>query len=452
MPVEPLPGNGSAARGLVVRGDRIVERVPPGAEPRVDVVFDARGLVLLPGLINTHHHFYQTLTRACRRALDRPLFPWLQALYPVWSGLTPSMIETSTELALSELLLSGCTLAVDHHYVFTETITEAIDLQVAVARRLGLRVVLTRGSMSLGASSGGLPPDRVTQSPEIILRESERLVRTYHDRTEEAHVQVALAPCSPFSVDVGLLRDTARLAAALDVGLHTHLAETLDEDRYCKDTHGVRPLELLARAEWLRPGTWLAHGIHFNTDEIRMLGEAGVGISHCPTSNMLLSSGICKARELERAGAPVGLGVDGSASNDGSNLMLEARQALLLARLAPATRDQPPTTDSLVSHVDALRWATLGGARLLQRPSLGRLEVGALADIACFALDELRFSGAEDPIAALVLCGAHAARHVMVGGRWRVIDGAIPGLDIGALRARHQQLAAQLLSAEAAAT
>lgn len=452
---DPVPTAGSAAGGLVVSGDRIVERVAAGAIPQHDRVFDARGLVLLPGLVNTHHHFYQTLTRACARALDRPLFPWLQALYPVWSGLSGDMIETSTEVALTELLLSGCTLAVDHHYVFTRATADAIDRQVAAARRVGLRVVLTRGSMSLGVSAGGLPPDSVVETPAVIRADSERVVHAYHQRTEAAHVQIALAPCSPFSVDPGLLRETAALADALGVGLHTHLAETADENHFCVATFGKRPLELLADCDWLRPRTWLAHGIHFTADEMGQLGQAGVGISHCPTSNMALGSGLCRVLELEAAGVALGLGVDGSASNDGSNLMQEARQAFLLARLSAASdralADPVPAdgnrTDGLpVSHRDALRWATLGGARMLGRSELGHLAVGALADIACFDLDELRFAGAEDPVAALVLCGAHRARHVMVSGRWRVVDGQIPGQDLEALIRRQRALAAKLLA------
>ena len=456
---EPLPT--SAAGGLVVCGGRIVARVAAGETPQHDEAFDARGLVLLPGLVNTHHHFYQTLTRACARALDKPLFPWLQSLYPLWAHLTPSMVEAATELALAELLLSGCTTAADHHYVFNAGIPDAIDRQAAVARRLGVRVVLTRGSMSLGQSAGGLPPDSVVQDEDTILADSERLVRELHERTEDAHVQVALAPCSPFSVTPGLLRDTAALAHANDVLLHTHLAETEDENRFCEQLFGMRPLDLIEASGWLHGRTWLAHGIHFDDAEIARLGRVGAGVSHCPTSNMLLGSGTCRVAELEAAGVRVGLGVDGSASNDGSNLMQEVRQAFLLARLRGAggamevrAGSGPVSgtpTGGLASHVDALRWATLGGARLLHRPALGHLDVGAVADIACFDLDDVRFSGAGDPVAALILCGAHRARHVMVGGRWRVRDGVIPGLDLAGLQARHRACAAELLTRQAMA-
>lgn len=455
---DPEPLATSADGGLVVAGGRIVERVPSGVTPRHDNVFDARGLVLLPGLINTHHHFYQTLTRACVRALDKPLFPWLQSLYPLWARLTPPMLEAATELALVELLLSGCSTAVDHHYVFTAAMPEVIERQAALARRLGMRVMLCRGSMSLGQSAGGLPPDAVVQDEDTILAESERLIRLLHEGTDAAHVQVVLAPCSPFSVTPGLMRETAALARTHGVLLHTHLAETVDENRFCLQAFGMRPLDLIEANGWLAPRTWLAHGIHFTADEILRLGRAGAGVSHCPSSNMLLGSGACPVPALEAAGAPVGLGVDGSASNDGSNLMQEVRQAFLLARLRASLAAGPAEsagarehteeagTAALTSHTDALRWATLGGARVLHRPGLGHLDVGALADIACFDLDDVRFSGAEDPVAALVLCGAHRALHVMVGGEWRVRDGVIPGLDLDALRARHQACAGELLA------
>jgi 8-oxoguanine deaminase len=449
---DPQPLSTCVRGGLVVAAGRIVERVAAGATPQHEHSFDARGLVLLPGLINTHHHFYQTLTRACAAALNKPLFPWLQSLYPLWAGLTPPMVAVATELALAELLLSGCTTAVDHHYVFNAALADAIDRQAAVARRLGMRVVLTRGSMSLGRSAGGLPPDSVVQDEDTILADSERLLTRLHERADDALVQVALAPCSPFSVTPRLLRETAALARSHDVLLHTHLAETEDENRFCEQHFGMRPLDLIEANGWLQARTWFAHGIHFDADEVRRLGHAGAGVSHCPTSNMMLGSGTCPVAELEAAGVRVGLGVDGSASNDGSNLMQEVRQAFLLARLraaaGAATGEPQMGSGALASHADALRWATLGGARVLNRPALGHLDVGAAADIACFGLDDLRFSGAGDPVAALVLCGAHRARHVMVDGHWRVRDGEIPGLDLAALQARHRACAAALMAQE----
>lgn len=345
-----------AAGGLVVEGNRILELVPRGAQPTVpwDSHFDASNHVLIPGLINTHHHFYQTLTRALPEALNKELFPWLQTLYPVWAGLNPEMLEVATELALSELLLSGCTTAADHHYLFPPGLDEAIDIQCEVARRLGVRVTLTRGSMSLGQDQGGLPPQRVVQTEERILADSQRLIRRYHDSAEGSMQQLALAPCSPFSVTTELMQETAALAREYGVRLHTHLAETLDEEAFCQRKFGLRTVDYLESVDWLSERTWLAHGIHFNAEEISRLGRAGVGIAHCPGSNMMLASGLCPVLELEAAGCPVGIGVDGSASNDCSNLIQEVRQAMYLQRLRYGA--------SRVRHQDALRWATQGSA------------------------------------------------------------------------------------------
>ncbi len=428
-----------ASNGVVVDDGVIAEVVPVGAEPAIAVgrEFDASGLVMIPGLVNCHHHFYQTLTRAYPQALDKALFPWLVALYPVWARLDRDAIEVSTELALAELMLSGCSTTVDHHYLFTESIVDAIDVQVATANRMGARVVLTRGSMSVGESAGGLPPDFVVQDRDAILEDSERLVGAYHDTSPGALTQIALAPCSPFSVSRRLMEDTAALARQHGVLLHTHLGETQDENDYCLSRFGVRPVGYLEDVGWLAEDVWLAHGIHFSDDEIERLGAAKIGVSHCAHSNMALSSGVCRTRELEAAGAAVGIGVDGSASNDASNLMQEVRQAFLLQRLHYGA--------DTVSHLDALRWATAGGARALNRHDIGVIDVGRCADLALFDLNDLRFSGYGDPVAALVLCGAHAVQHLMIGGEWRVVDGEIPGVDLGALRDRHQ-LAAQRLA------
>ncbi len=427
-----------ARNGLVVDGSTITEVLTEGDTPAedVDVEFDASDLVVLPGLINCHHHFYQTLTRAFPAALNKALFPWLAELYPVWAGLDEDSIALSTELALVELMLSGCTTASDHHYLFTDTIASACDIQVEVAKRLGARVVLTRGSMSLGKSTGGLPPDSVVQEADTILAESERLVTTYHDPEPGAFMQIALAPCSPFSVTPELMRDTAALARRHGVMLHTHLGESEDENEFCLSHFGKRPADYLASLDWLAGDVWLAHGIHFDDDEISRLGSAGIGISHCPSSNMILASGICRTKDLEAAGASVGLGVDGSASNDCSNMMQEVRQAFLLQRVRYGAAN--------VTHDDALRWGTSGGAAVLNRPELGKIAPGQCADLALFELDELRFSGHGDPLVALVTCGAHRVRHLMIGGEWRVTHGEVPGLDLGQLRARHQQAALAL--------
>lgn len=425
-----------AERGIVVWDGRIVELVARGHTPRTPDAqpFDAARHVVIPGLINTHHHFYQTLTRALPAAMDRELFPWLQALYPVWARLTPEALDAAVTVAMSELLLSGCTTTTDHHYVFPAGLEEAVDIEVAAAQRLGLRVMMTRGSMNRSQRDGGLPPDSVVQDEDTILADSERVVAKYHQRGPDALVQIALAPCSPFSVTTSLMRSTAALAERLDVRLHTHLAETEDENAFCRQIHGCRPLDYLEECGWLTPRTWLAHGIHFDEAEWPRLARAGTTISHCACSNQLLASGCCPVCDLEASGVGVGLGVDGSASNDGSNLMQEVRAAFLLQRARYGV--------TKVSHIDALRWATQGSARCIGRPELGRIAVGSVADLALFTLDELRFSGAGDPLAALVLCGAHRADRVMVGGRWVVEGGAIAGLDVAGLIARHSAAAA----------
>ncbi len=428
-----------AGNGVVIAGNRIVELVPHGQTPRTPAVrrFDANGLVLLPGFINCHHHFYQTLTRALPAAQNRELFDWLRALYPVWGNLDADCIRLSTQLALAELLLSGCTTASDHHYLFTDALRDGIDIQIAAAGPIGMRLVLTRGSMSLGQRDGGLPPDHVVQDEQTILDDSERLIRTYHQHNDDAMLQLALAPCSPFSVSAELMQESAALARRHGVLLHTHLAETEDENQFCLQRVGQRPLDYLERLGWLDGDVWFAHGIHFTDDEIARLGKVRAGISHCPSSNMILASGICRTRELEAAGANVGLGVDGSASNDHSNMLQEVRQAFLLQRLRYGSAG--------ISTGDALRWATVGGARLLHRPTLGTLAVGQLADLALYELDELRFSGNADPLAALVQSGGQRAKHVMVNGDWRVTDYTLPGIDLQQLVHGHSAAAAQLV-------
>jgi len=427
-----------AERGVVVKDGRIVELVPAGAEPATadTVTYEASAHVVIPGLINTHHHFYQTLTRALPAAMDRELFPWLKALYPVWARLTPEALDAAVTVAMAELMLSGCTTTTDHHYVFPAGLEDAVGIEVAAAKRLGIRVLLTRGSMNLSERDGGLPPDSVVQDEDTILADSERVVAKHHERGPDAMVQIALAPCSPFSVTGSLMQKTAALADKLDVRLHTHLAETEDENRFCEAMFGCRPLDYLEKNGWLGPRTWLAHGIFFNAEEMKRLGKAGTTISHCACSNQLLASGCCPVCEMEEAGVGIGLGVDGSASNDGSNLMQEVRAAFLLQRARYGV--------GRISHKDALRWATKGSAACVGRPELGEIAVGNAADLALFKLDELRFSGAGDPIAALVLCGAHRADRVMVGGRWTVIDGAIPGLDVAGLIRRHSAAASRM--------
>ncbi|MCV2403737.1 8-oxoguanine deaminase [Marinomonas sp. C2222] len=429
-----------ARGGIVIKGSEIAEVLPVGQQPSlvIDEVMDARDLVLLPGLINTHHHFYQTLTRAWAPVVNVPLFPWLQTLYPVWAKLTPEALSLATQVAMAELLLSGCTTAADHHYLFPTGMENAIDIQVEVVRELGMRAMLTRGSMSLGEKDGGLPPQHTVQSGDTILADSQRLIQQYHQREEGAQIQIALAPCSPFSVTREIMEDSAKLAEKEDVRLHTHLAETLDEEAFCLKMFGMRTVDYLESVGWLSSRTWLAHGIHFNDEEIKRLGAAGTGICHCPVSNMRLASGMCPTLELTSAGSPIGLGVDGSASNDASNMMYEARQALYLQRLKYGAERITPET--------VLGWATKGSAALLGRKDIGEIAVGKQADIALYKLDELRFSGSHDPISALLLCGAEKAEHVMVAGKWRVTEGQIVGLDIAGLIEKHKASARKLVS------
>jgi 8-oxoguanine deaminase len=437
---DPLAVLGDGAeRGIVVEGSRIVELVGRGREPiaPVDAVFDASRHVMLPGLVNTHHHVYQTLTRAHPDAINKELFPWLKALYPIWvKGLDPETFRLAVRLAGTELMMSGCTTAADHHYVFPKGLEDAVDIEVDEARALGLRMTVTRGSMNLSVEDGGLPPKAAVQDEDTILADSERVLSLFHDTTPGAMTQIALAPCSPFSVTRSLMEKTAALAAKHDCRLHTHLAETNDENAFCLETFQCRPVDYLEEVGWMSDRTWLAHGIHFNDDEMRRLGRHGVGVCHCPTSNMVLASGHCRTRELEAAGVAVGLGVDGSASNDNSNLMEGVRHALMINRL---------TYDATVTHLDALRWATEGSARCLGRSDIGRIAVGLEADLALFTLDELRFSGAGDPLAALVLCGAHRADRVMIAGHWKVVDGMPVDVDVARLRWEHGEAAKRFL-------
>lgn len=430
-----------AEGGVVVDGARIVELVAAGASPSmpVDEVFDASEHVVLPGLINTHHHFYQTLTRAFRPAADKALFDWLKALYPVWGRMEPEAFRLATRVAMVELLMSGCTTASDHHYVFPAGLEEAIDIQMEEAEKLGLRVALCRGSMDLSVENGGLPPKQVTQDIDTILADSERLVGRWHQREDGAMRQVVLAPCSPFSVSGDLMRESAKLGEALDVRLHTHLAETYDENDYCVQQFDVRPLDYVESLGWVSDRVWFAHGIHFTDDEMRRLGEAGTGVAHCPTSNMIIGSGVCSPMALESLGAPVGLACDGAAAADSSNLVQEVRQAFLLQRAMRGVE--------AVTHKDPLRWATEGSARCLGRKDIGIIAPGAQADLAMFRLDELRFSGYDDPVAAIVICGAHAADRIMVAGKWRVVDGEVPGLDLAELRHAHQDAARRVQAA-----
>ena len=432
----------NAGGGVVVNGNRIEELVPSGGAPKlpVDQTFDASQHVVIPGLINTHHHMYQTLTRAHPAAINKELFPWLKALYPIWAkNVNPESFRLGTRLALTELLMSGCTTVSDHHYLYPSGLENAMDIQVEEATRLGIRMTINRGSMSMSEKDGGLPPDSIVQDDDTILSDCERVLNAYHDRSEGAMIQVALAPCAPFTVTKNLMRQTMELAHKHDCTCHTHLGETIDEDDYCMEHYGCRPVDYIEDLGWMNDRVWLAHGIHFNDDEVQRLGKHGVGVCHCPTSNMVLASGHCRTKELEAAGSPVGLGVDGSASNDNSNLIEGVRHALMINRL---TYDAESVT-----HFDAFRWATEGSAKCLNRDDIGKIAVGKQADFAMYKLDELRFSGAGDPLAALVLCGAHEADRVMVAGKWKVENCLPTDMDVGKLRREHGEVAKAFLEA-----
>lgn len=380
--------------------------IPRADWPRLD----ATGCVVLPGLVNTHHHLFQTRTRAHPDAADAELFDWLTTLYPVWAGLRDADFHRAVVVGCQELLRSGCTSTSDHHYLFPRgASSELLDITIAAAAETGIRFHPTRGSMSLGKKDGGLPPDEVIQDVDTILADCERVIGRYHDPRPGAMVRVALAPCAPFNVSPQLMRETAILARRHGVRLHTHLAETRDETAYCLATYGMRPLDFVESLGWLADDVWLAHGIWFEDDEVVRLGRAGVAVSHCPTSNMRLGSGVCRVRALRAAGCPVGLAVDGSASNDSSNLLAELRQCLLLHRLAGGA--------AAMSVAEVLEMATLGGARCLGRDDIGRLAPGCCCDLAVFDLQDLGYDGAIDPVAALLLCHPMPARQVVVGGR-----------------------------------
>jgi 8-oxoguanine deaminase len=428
--------------GIVIEDGRIVELIAAGKKPLKPVTefFDASRHVVIPGLVNAHHHMFQTLTRAHPAAINKSLWPWIRALYPVWAKhMTPEAFRLAVRLALTELLVSGCTTTSDHHYLYATGLEDAMDVEAEEAARLGMRITLTRGSLNIKDQQGVISPANVVQEDDVILADCERVLNRYHDRGEGAMTRVALAPCAPFDVTPRLMQETAALAERYDCRLHTHLVETKAEAEFCRSRFACTPVEYLDSCGWLNARVWLAHGIHFDDAEIRQLGHHGVGVCHCPTSNMVLASGFCRTNELEAAGVRIGLGVDGSASNDNSNLMESVRHALMLNRLTYGSE--------AVTHLDALRWGTAGSAALLGRDDIGTIAAGRQADLALYTLDELRFSGAGDPLAAIVLCGATRADRVMIGGSWRVSDGMPLGIDIAALIAEHNLVARTFLKA-----
>ena len=428
-------------RGGLFARDGVIEQVGPTGDlpATADEVVDLTGHVVLPGLVNTHHHLYQTLTRAVPGAQDSSLFEWLQTLYPVWARLTPEHVETATALGLAELALTGCTTAFDHQYLWPNG--SKIDDQIAGASEVGIRFHVSRGSMSLGESDGGLPPDSLVEDEEAILEDCARAVKQYHDPEPGAMTRVVIAPCSPFSVTPDLMRRSASLAREMGVRLHTHLAETRDEEAFCLERFGTRPVGYAIDVGWEGPDVWYAHAVHVDDGEIAAMARAGTGVAHCPSSNMRLSSGIAPVEGYLRAGVPLGLGVDGSASNDSSGMLAEARQAMLLARLAAAD----DATSQPMSARRALEVATAGGAAVLGRDDVGRLAPGMAADVIAIDMDRVEFAGAlHDPLAAIVFCGVSRVTHSWVGGRRVVEDGHLVTVDEERLVERHNRLAAAL--------
>jgi cytosine/adenosine deaminase-related metal-dependent hydrolase len=434
--------------GAVAITDNAITWVGPTAELPPDVhaaaahVIDARGRLVMPGMVNTHHHFYQTLTRVIPAAQDAVLFDWLKTLYPIWAELTPPDVFVSTQLALTELLLSGCTTSSDHHYLWPNG--ARLDDQFAAAATIGVRFHGARGSMSLGESQGGLPPDRVVEDEQSILRDCRRVVETYHDASRCAMRRVVIAPCSPFSVTPDLMRESAALARSFgpqaNVHLHTHLAETLDEEAFCLAQFGHRPGEYARLLDWTGDDVWHAHCVHLNDAEVDLFAATRTGAAHCPSSNMRLASGIAPVRRMRDQGVPVGLGVDGSASNDSSHLLAEARQCLLLQRVLGNPR--------AMTAREALEIATLGGAAVLGRDDIGALAPGMAADVIAFDLGTLHHAGAavHDPVAALVFCHPLQVDFAVVNGKILVQDGVPLHIELPTLVERHNAAAQALLA------
>jgi len=429
------------ADGAVYIRGHAIEAVGPAQElPAVaDEVIDCRGMVVLPGLVNTHHHFFQTLTRAVPAAQDAELFGWLTALYPIWGGLTPEMLNVSAQVAIAELMLSGCTTASDHLYLYPNG--GRLDDTIEAARTLGLRFHACRGAMSVGESAGGLPPDALVERPDAILADTRRVIEAYHDSARFSLLRVAAAPCSPFSVSRDLMRETAALAAAYGVRLHTHLAESANDVAYSRERFGCTPAQYAADAGWTGAHVWHAHCVKLDAHGVDLFARTGTGVAHCPTSNMRLASGIAPVRRMLDAGVPVGLGVDGSASNDASHLLAEARQALLLQRVGGGP--------SALTAREALALATRGGARVLGRDDIGQLAPGMAADVVAFDLADVGFAGAgHDPLAALVFCAPARAALAVIHGRVVIRDGQLATVDLPLLVERHRALARALARAE----
>ena len=419
--------------GWLLVEDGFVAATGAGERPEADETVDLAGALVTPGLVNTHHHLYQTLTRA--RAQEADLFTWLKTLYPVWAGIDAEAEYAAARTGLAELALSGCTTVFDHHYLFPPGVEGLLEAELQAARELGVRMVAARGSMDLGQSKGGLPPDDVVETTDIALAETESAARM-HESVPAARVQIVVAPCSPFSVTKELMHESAELARRLGLRLHTHLAETVEEDAYCLELYGCRPVEYLEQMGWLAEETWCAHCVHLSADDVATFAGADVGVAHCPTSNLRLGAGVAPVRELIDARVRVGLGVDGSASNERSDLLFEVKQALLVAR----GRGGP----GAMTAREALRLGTRGGAQVLGRDDIGSLEPGKCADVAVWRTDGLEFGGADDPVAALVLTAPHRVDRLYVGGEEVVRDGRLVHADEEEIAREHRVQARRL--------
>jgi len=451
-----------ADASILVRGHRI-ETIGPATDlpQTADEVIDARGHLVTPGLVNTHHHMSQSLTRAIPQVQNAELFGWLRGLYPIWAGLTPEMVQVSTQVAMAELLLSGCTTSSDHLYLYPNGVR--LDDSIEAARHIGMRFMATRGSMSVGQSQGGLPPDRMVENEDAILKDTQRLIETWHDRAHGAMVNVAVAPCSPFSVSRDLMRESAQLARSYGVRLHTHLAENDHDLAYSREKFNCTPAEYAQELGWLGHDVWHAHCVKLDDAGVGLFASTRTGVAHCPCSNMRLASGIAPVRQMLDAGVPVGLGVDGSASNDAAHMVNEARQALLLARVGRAMQAPQTQTDDTghrqirygcdlgpadMTARDALSLATRGGAQVLGRGDIGHLAPGMCADLALFDLNTVTFAGGavHDPVGALLLCASPQAAYTVVNGKVVVRQRQLTTVDLGPLVERHNKLALQLVA------
>ena len=436
--MDPDPDRRVIEDGAIYVRDNVIQQVGPTdtLPQEADTVINARGMVVLPGLVNTHHHLYQTLTRAIPAAQDADLFHWLKTLYPIWAELTGEAAYVSALVGMAELILSGCTTTSDHLYLFPNDVK--LDHTIYAAREIGIRFHASRGSMSLGESKGGLPPDRVVEDEEDILKDTQRVIETFHNPERYAMVRVVVAPCSPFSVTPDLMRESIAMARSYGVHAHTHLAETLDEEHFCLEKFGMRPVEYAEELGWVGDDVWYAHGVHVNDQEIALLARTGTGVAHCPSSNMRLASGIAPVKKYIRSGVRVGLGVDGSASNDSSHMLAEARQAMLLQRV----QGDPAG----LTAWQALELATVGGARVLGRDDIGRLAPNMAADFIGFRLERLDYAGAlHDPIAALVFCTPQKVDLSVINGKVIVEDGQFTHFDPVPIIRRHNAIAKQMV-------